>query len=75
MDTPSQLAQAPPNDATHPAVVDRLTKDMDATANVLDAADARAFAADDAWKALQHLRCSVEKLSDEAELHRPSIVS
>jgi hypothetical protein len=56
-------------------VVDRLTKDMDATANVLDAADARAVAADDAWKALQHLRCSVEKLSDEAELHRPSIVS
>jgi hypothetical protein len=71
---PSRLAEAPPNDATHPAVVDRLAKDMRATAAVLDASDARSFAADDPWKALQHLRLSVEKLADEAELHRPVVI-
>jgi hypothetical protein len=69
-----QLAEAPPNDSTHPAVVDRLTKDMRATAAVLDASDARSFAAEDPWKALQHLRSSVEKLADEAELHRPVVI-
>jgi hypothetical protein len=71
---PNQLAEALPNDSTHPAVVDRMTKDMRATAAVLDASDARCFAADDPWRALQHLRVSVEKLADEAELHRPVVV-
>jgi hypothetical protein len=69
--TPDQLAEAPLNDATHPAVVERITKEMWATARVLDASTAQAFAADEPWKALQFLRQSVETLAAEAELHRP----
>jgi hypothetical protein len=66
----SQLAQAPPNDATHPVVVDRLTKDMRATAVVLDAADAVSMSADEPWKALQQLHSSVDALFVEVEGHR-----
>ena len=71
--TPAEYAQAPPNDPLHPAVVDRLSDEMRATANALDAAAGVSFAADDPWDALQQLRESVEKLADEAELHRPYI--
>jgi hypothetical protein len=55
----------------HPTVVERLTKDMRATAAVLDASSASSFAPDEPWNALQFLRHSVETLSAEAELHRP----
>jgi hypothetical protein len=61
---------APANDATHPAVVERITKDMLATAAVLDTANAQLMAADDPWKAIQHLRGSVEALYVEAEGYR-----
>lgn len=67
------LASAPPNDPTHPAVVERLTKDMLATAAVLDASEARSFAADPHWDALLYLKVSVDKMIDEAELHRPHV--
>lgn len=60
-------------EVTHPTVVERLSKDMAATAAVLDATDARAFGADDPWKALCTLRESVNALFDEAELHRPDV--
>jgi hypothetical protein len=60
-------------EVAHPAVVERLSKDMLATAAVLDATNARSFAADDPWKALATLRESVNALSDEAELHRPDL--
>lgn len=71
--TPAELSAAPPNDATHPAVVERLTKDMLATAAVLDASDARSFAADPHWDALLYLKVSVDHLIDEAEMHRPHV--
>lgn len=71
--TPAELSKAPPNDPTHPAVVERLIKDMRATANVLDTCDAQSFAADGPWKALQFLKVSVDTLIDEAEMHRPTL--
>jgi hypothetical protein len=71
--TPEKLAQAPSNDVTHPAVMDRIVKDMRATAAVLDATHASSFAAEAPWGALQQLRSSVESLADEAELHRPDV--
>jgi hypothetical protein len=55
----------------HPAVVDRLTKDMNATAALLDSADAQSMAADEPWKAMKHLQESVVALTDEAEMYRP----
>jgi hypothetical protein len=55
----------------HPAVVDRITKDMRATAAVLDTSDAQSMAADEPWKALQQLRTSVEALFVEVEGLRP----
>jgi hypothetical protein len=43
---------------------------MWATSVVLDTVNAQSMAADDPWKALQHLRTSVEALFVEAEGHR-----
>jgi hypothetical protein len=68
--TPAQYAEAPPNDPTHPAVVKRWVEDMTSLANLADAAPAETFAGEDAWYALQRLRVSLEKVSDEAELGR-----
>jgi hypothetical protein len=67
----SQLAEAPPNEATHPAIVERITKDMKATAVVLDSADAESMSGDEPWKAIQQLRSSVEALFVEVEGYRP----
>jgi hypothetical protein len=64
------LAEAPTNDVTHPDVVDRLSKDMHALAEVLDRLAAASWAGDEPWKALQHLRSSVNDLFVEAEGHR-----
>lgn len=69
--TPDEYADAPPNEPTHPAVVERLSKDMLATAAALDASEAGSFAADEPWKALTTLRESVVALYDEAEMYRP----
>lgn len=68
--TPAQLAEAPPTTGAHPAVIDRWVDDMTSMANLADAAPAATFAGEEAWYALQRLRVSLEKASDEAELSR-----
>jgi hypothetical protein len=71
--TYGRLAEAPPNEPTHPAIVERITKDMKATAAVLDIADAESMSADEPWKAIQQLRTSVEALFVEVEGYRPEM--
>jgi len=56
----------------HPAIVDRIIGEMTGMANLVDNADAVTFAADEPWTALHRLIESLEKMSDEAGLHRPT---
>jgi hypothetical protein len=70
--TPARLAEA--HGPTHPTVVDRLSKEMCSLAGVLDRCDAPSMAGEDPWSAMEVLTESLERLRDEAELHRPTVV-